>query len=766
MSAKSNVPWSVKGIDPDARSVAKELARRKGMTLGEWMTAMIREKGIDETGESSGDQAGGKTVSGVTTDQLRGVIDTLNRLNERLKSAEKHLQTTEMQSREAMGGLNQGLETVFERVKRLEKENKFAEAPQDIADRLERLEGAQEKGGWVRSLVALERALTTLVEQVETSREETEDRLTRNEDLITALQERLNEEDEALRSETAGLLDAIDQTTSRLADTEDQVREALDLARKAAESRDETFIERTSQRLQLLGNEIKRTSDHIRTLEGQVGRLSEKIEAGEERSAEGISRVAQSLESLRREVEETSLADGGSGSTQAVRTAVEEADRRVGALQGAFAAVVDRLEGRLPQTGHDAGLGSGVSITRDDTPPPPPEAFFDDFTETREEEDDPFDRAFGDPLGFSPEPEPVEPRRDDSELRRTDGGTNGLEPDRRGESFFARPEHPALFGDPGSLFEPEQRNHEPELPPKAPEPPRFDTGDDEDDGWEPASSFVPTYDDERDGDRYDRDDPFGDDRPLVTERLSAAFRNAVGRPVENNPPLGWLLIAVVVAAIAFTGLRLAAPGDVEPVFVEPMVEPAPQEQARPSAATLYAEAKTRLVTATTESETASAVAALTRAAEAGSVPAQYDLGELYLSGDSVPENGVLARRWFSEAADAGHIRAVHRVAYLDINGVGGPVDSSRAIDGFTAAANAGLTAAMFNLGTLFDPSNEYLTDSLRDAETSYYWFRLAELQGDEKAAAQADALVSRLAPTVRDAADARAAAWAPTPISR
>ncbi len=34
-------PWSVKGIDPKAREVAKELARRSGMTLGNGLTELF-----------------------------------------------------------------------------------------------------------------------------------------------------------------------------------------------------------------------------------------------------------------------------------------------------------------------------------------------------------------------------------------------------------------------------------------------------------------------------------------------------------------------------------------------------------------------------------------------------------------------------------------------------------------------------------------------------------------------------------------------------
>lgn len=39
----SGAPWSVKGIDPKAREVAKDLARRSGMNLGEWLNRMILE---------------------------------------------------------------------------------------------------------------------------------------------------------------------------------------------------------------------------------------------------------------------------------------------------------------------------------------------------------------------------------------------------------------------------------------------------------------------------------------------------------------------------------------------------------------------------------------------------------------------------------------------------------------------------------------------------------------------------------------------------
>jgi localization factor PodJL len=41
----TSVPWSVKGIDRKARETAKDLARRSGMTLGEWLNHVIEYQG-------------------------------------------------------------------------------------------------------------------------------------------------------------------------------------------------------------------------------------------------------------------------------------------------------------------------------------------------------------------------------------------------------------------------------------------------------------------------------------------------------------------------------------------------------------------------------------------------------------------------------------------------------------------------------------------------------------------------------------------------
>ncbi|MEP5369084.1 MAG: hypothetical protein ABJQ46_14055, partial [Parvibaculum sp.] len=48
---RSGVPWSVKGIEPEAREAAKQAARRQGVTLGAWLNQIIMDTGTDEVGQ-------------------------------------------------------------------------------------------------------------------------------------------------------------------------------------------------------------------------------------------------------------------------------------------------------------------------------------------------------------------------------------------------------------------------------------------------------------------------------------------------------------------------------------------------------------------------------------------------------------------------------------------------------------------------------------------------------------------------------------------
>ncbi|MGN6570326.1 MAG: hypothetical protein ACTHLO_02805, partial [Pseudolabrys sp.] len=76
---KFGVPWSVKGIRPEARESAREAARRSGMSLGEWLNNAILEQ--SEDGRAPGHEHDDEDDY---ADELAGVHERLDDLTHRI----------------------------------------------------------------------------------------------------------------------------------------------------------------------------------------------------------------------------------------------------------------------------------------------------------------------------------------------------------------------------------------------------------------------------------------------------------------------------------------------------------------------------------------------------------------------------------------------------------------------------------------------------------------------------------------------------------
>ncbi len=82
---KFGVPWSVKGIRPEARETAMEAARRSGMSLGEWLNSVIihqaEQQGIDPEALADEDESYGDDVRSVheRLDEIAHRIDKVAR---------------------------------------------------------------------------------------------------------------------------------------------------------------------------------------------------------------------------------------------------------------------------------------------------------------------------------------------------------------------------------------------------------------------------------------------------------------------------------------------------------------------------------------------------------------------------------------------------------------------------------------------------------------------------------------------------------------
>jgi len=170
----AGAPWSVKGIDPKAREIAKDLARRSGMTLGEWLNQVILEDGpIAEEPPPSRYAAYGRepppTFRRIETPDHPG--DEISRVTEALERLSARIEAAENRSTLAISGVDQTVAGLVSRLNTTEREQTAVAAHFEtladdlktdqsrIVDRLRRIEQDAAGPRSVEALRAMELAL-------------------------------------------------------------------------------------------------------------------------------------------------------------------------------------------------------------------------------------------------------------------------------------------------------------------------------------------------------------------------------------------------------------------------------------------------------------------------------------------------------------------------------------------------------------------------------------------------------------------------------
>lgn len=305
---KSNAPWSVKGIERDARETAKEAAKREGMTVGEWLNQMIYSAGDPESS--------GGNVEGL---KLRDVVTAIDHLHKRIADS-----ATETGG--AVTDVSRKMGDVVERVQRLER-TKPAGGERDRID----------------ALKALEKAVAQVAVQFSNAQKTTLERIDASETSLQKLTRQIESLGGGAGDDASGvafLKDAVDGLQSRIARTEKLVSEAA-----SGDGDASTDNEQTRNRLRVLGDEIKRGGDQIRTLESTIEKLSQQIEGAERRSAEGVHKTAETLSELREKffgeqfdaVNKDDIAEIVADQT---RDTIDRVDR----LQALFETMITRLD--------------------------------------------------------------------------------------------------------------------------------------------------------------------------------------------------------------------------------------------------------------------------------------------------------------------------------------------------------------------------------------------------------------------------------------
>ncbi len=141
-------------------------------------------------------------------------------------------------------------------------------------------------------------------------------------------------------------------------------------------------------------------------------------------------------------------------------------------------------------------------------------------------------------------------------------------------------------------------------------------------------------------------------------------------------------------------------------------------------------------------------------------PAQYRLGALYESGTGLEQDFSQARLWYGKAARAGNRKAMYNLGVIYAEAHGVERDYAQALDWFSKAARLGLTDSQFNFATLLYRGFGTAPDPVQ----AYKWFAIAASKGDAGAAEMKTALEAELDASSLASAKALIAIWQPKPM--
>lgn len=322
MSAAA-APWSVKGIDPKAREVAKDLARRSGMTLGEWLNTMIMDDGEEDDGvqplprrphaSDMFERRGRSRRLDDAYDLDRGSSrddETLQRVAASVEAIAARLEASERRSTLAIQGVDQAVAGLVRRMETQDQQaSQYGRRIDDISDDLKeghkRLRRFEQDAGpkTAETLSKVEQAIGGLAGRLYDIEE-------RQRSGLNEVRQRL---DGVEKAEAWGKTDtAVSALTSRLYDLEERNRahgqtlmsriEAVEKAAGAGVGSE--MLARVGQRLDAAQGQ---TSEALRNLERSFAGLDQRLRAAEGRvepeGAREAARFEKLAETLSRQVD-------------------------------------------------------------------------------------------------------------------------------------------------------------------------------------------------------------------------------------------------------------------------------------------------------------------------------------------------------------------------------------------------------------------------------------------------------------------------------
>ncbi len=233
---KPGVPWSVKGIEPEARAAAKKAAQQAGMTLGQWLNKRILEAGAETAGAQ-------KTEGEEWTPPPQKSDQALAELHAALADMSRRFDEVERHNQEIIANLNATL-NLTRNAPAPEQTSPPSPTEQDLlaqlnatkAELLERIDGLESELRATATrdpLKPLAGTLSSIVRHLETSEKRAVESMRTMEQAISHLVARLESVEaripapEGARTPLQSLEERIAAVEREARDTADAIRERL-----------------------------------------------------------------------------------------------------------------------------------------------------------------------------------------------------------------------------------------------------------------------------------------------------------------------------------------------------------------------------------------------------------------------------------------------------------------------------------------------------------------------------------------------------------
>lgn len=322
----------MKGIDPKAREIAKDLARRAGMTLGEWLNQMIIDGGeVDAPPFEEPPQRESSYRDPSFRDQRRGYAaeaaprprfyddydyaprdfapsretQQLARLTHAFERLSARMEAAEHRSTLAISGIDQSVMGVLSRMEGVERDqtamaarfdgalDELHQAHGKTADRLRKVE--QDDAPRVEAMKAMETALSRLATQLYDGETRTRESLSQFKDDVGGAIRRLDKVEQ--RQDVMDTIDAeklVEIAVSRVSDRLDAAELRTTTAMRALETSFAELDKRLGEAENGLSASADRHAGALDTVERRLERLAADLS---EQVAETRNELAEKLKS-------------------------------------------------------------------------------------------------------------------------------------------------------------------------------------------------------------------------------------------------------------------------------------------------------------------------------------------------------------------------------------------------------------------------------------------------------------------------------------